>query len=61
MFPNEVADDDAYDLDIAGDQISLNNSDDGKIVAGDGALRKDVVIVPSSLPSGDYHHASHCS
>merc|ERR1712227_705971 len=26
----------------------------GKIVAGDGALRKDVVIVPSSLPPGDY-------
>merc|ERR1719221_1356965 len=26
----------------------------GKIVAGDGALRKDVVIVPSTLPPGDY-------
>jgi len=26
----------------------------GKIVAGDGALRKDVVIVPSTLSPGDY-------
>ena len=25
-----------------------------KIVAGDGALRKDVVLVPSSLPPGEY-------
>ena len=35
---------------------NTNNSACGKIVAGDGALRKDVVIVPSTLPPGECHH-----
>ena len=30
-----------------------------KIVAGDGALRKDVVLVPSSLPPSEQHHRDH--
>ena len=66
---NKIADADADYIDDDADYIDFDADyidTDGdyivdtlmmvKIVAGDGALRKDVVLVPSSLPPGEQHH-----
>ena len=51
----DYIDDDADYIDTDGDYI-VDTLMMVKIVAGDGALRKDVVLVPSSLPPGEQHH-----
>ena len=55
---NKIADADADYIDDDADYIDyiVHTLMMVKIVAGDGALRKDVVLVPSSLPPGEQHH-----